>query len=167
MSRATPTRNQWLTRDTWRQDLGVTLHQDEVPVDEAIVRSLLDEQCPQWSALSLSPAGEGTDNIMYRLGGDLLVRLPRTADKARSLHKEQKWLPRLAPLLTCPIPEPLHAGKPTAAFPLLWSVYRWIDGNEVQPGTVADWAAFGADLATVVRDLHAVELMGATRTGEL
>ena len=150
-----------------RQNPGVTLHQDEVPADPGIVRALLAAQCPQWAGLPLSPAGAGTDNTMYRLGDDLLVRLPRTADKARSLRKEQEWLPRLAPLLACPVPEPVHAGVPTTAYPLPWSVYRWIDGDEARPDTVGDWAAFGADLAAIVRDLHRVDLMGATGTGYL
>jgi aminoglycoside phosphotransferase (APT) family kinase protein len=146
---------------------GVTLHQNEVPVDEAVVRSLLEAQCPEWAGLPLSPAGAGTDNTMYRLGDDLLVRLPRTADKARSLRKEQEWLPRLAPLLACPIPAPVHAGTPTGAFPLPWSVYRWIGGDEAQPDTVQDWAAFGTDLAAFVRELHNIDLVGATRAGDL
>nr|WP_230416067.1 aminoglycoside phosphotransferase family protein [Micromonospora tarapacensis] len=143
------------------------MHQGEVPVDDRIVRSLVTEQCPRWARRSLSPAGAGTDNTMYRLGDDLLVRLPRTADKARSLRKELQWLPRLAPLLACRIPEPLHAGVPTGAFPLPWAVYRWIDGDETRPDTVTDWAAFGTDLAAFVRDLHGLDLMGAARTGDL
>lgn len=145
----------------------MTLHQDEVSVDEALVRSLLEAQRPEWAGLPLSPAGAGTDNTMYRLGDDLLVRLPRTADKARSVRKEQEWLPRLAPFLACPVPEPVHAGAPTTAFPLLWSVYRWIDGDEANPDTVHDWAAFGADLAAIVRELHRIDLMGATRSDDL
>lgn len=145
----------------------VTLYQDEVAVDEGIVRSLLEAQRPEWAGLPLSPAGAGTDNTMYRLGDDLLVRLPRTADNARSLRKEQRWLPRLAPLLACPIPEPVHAGTPTAGFPLAWSVYRWIDGAEANPDTVQDWGVFGADLAAMVRELHHIDLMGATRTDDL
>ncbi|MCZ7436580.1 aminoglycoside phosphotransferase family protein [Micromonospora sp. WMMC241] len=145
----------------------MTLHQDEVPVDESVVRSLLTEQCPRWAALPIRPAGAGTDNTMYRLGDDLLVRLPRTAEKADSLRKEQRWLPRLAERLSYPVPEPLHAGVPSAAFGLPWSVYRWIDGAEVRPDTVSDWAAFGADLAAAVRELHALDLSGATRGGEL
>ncbi|WBB54445.1 aminoglycoside phosphotransferase family protein [Verrucosispora sp. WMMD573] len=150
-----------------QQYRGVTLHQGEIPVDEDVVRSLVAQQCPQWADLPLSPAGAGTDNTMYRLGADLLVRLPRTADKAPALRKEQRWLPRLAPVLACRIPEPLHTGVPTGAFPLPWSVYRWIDGDEVGPETVSDWVAFGTDLAGVVRQLHGLDLMGATRTGEL
>ncbi|AWZ09186.1 MULTISPECIES: aminoglycoside phosphotransferase family protein [unclassified Streptomyces] len=145
----------------------MTLHGDEIPVDETLVRSLLKAQRPEWADLPLSTAGAGTDNTMYRLGDDLLVRLPRTADKGRAVRKEQEWLPRLAPLLTSPIPQPVHAGKPTSVFPLVWSVYRWIDGDEASPSTVRYWAAFGADLAAVVRELHDVDLMGATRADDL
>ncbi|MFF4010831.1 aminoglycoside phosphotransferase family protein [Streptomyces sp. NPDC001717] len=145
----------------------MTLHEDEIPVDETLVRALLKAQCPEWADRPLAPAGAGTDNTMYRLGDDLLVRLPRTAGNARSVRKEQEWLPRLAPHLSRPIPRPLHAGTPTAAFPLAWSVYRWIDGDEAGPHTVRDWAAFGSDLAEVVGELHGVDLMGATRADDL
>ncbi|GAB2945684.1 aminoglycoside phosphotransferase family protein [Streptomyces heilongjiangensis] len=145
----------------------MTLHEGEIPVDETLVRSLLQAQCRQWADLPLSHAGAGTDNTMYRLGDDLLVRLPRTAEKGRAVRKEQEWLPRLAPLLSYPIPEPVHAGTPTGAFPLAWSVHRWIDGHEVGPDTVQDWALLGADLAAFVRELHEIDLMGAVRTDAL
>jgi aminoglycoside phosphotransferase (APT) family kinase protein len=160
-------RNHWLSVPSGGETSDVKLHQNEVPVDEVLVRSMLEAQRPEWADLPLLPAGAGTDNTMYRLGDDLLVRLPRTADKARSLRKEQEWLPRLAPLLVCPIPVSVHAGTPTTAFPLAWSVYRWIDGDEVNPDTVRDWTAFGVDLAAFVRELHSIDLMGATRTGDL
>lgn len=143
------------------------LHENEIPVDEALVRSLLEAQCPDWASRALAPAGAGTDNTMYRLGEDLLVRLPRTADKAPSLAKEQTWLPRLAPRLTVRIPEPVQAGRPSPAFALPWAVYRWIDGVEVQPDTVSDWAAFGTDLALFFHELHGIDLMGATRSDDL
>jgi aminoglycoside phosphotransferase (APT) family kinase protein len=145
----------------------VTLHENEIPVDETLVRSLLRAQRPQWADLPLLPAGAGTDNTMYRLGDDLLVRLPRTAEKAQSVRKEQEWLPRLAPLLSYPIPEPVHTGTPADVFPLAWSIYRWIDGDEANPDTVRDWATLGADLAVLVRQLHSIDLMGATRADGL
>nr|WP_240973937.1 phosphotransferase [Nonomuraea sp. FMUSA5-5] len=115
----------------------------------------------------MSPAGAGTDNTLYRLGEDSLVRLPRTADKARSVRKEQEWLARLAALPTRAIPEPVHAAAPTTAFPLSWSVYRWIAGDEARRDTIQDWAAFGTDLAAFVRELHDIDLMGATRPDAL
>jgi aminoglycoside phosphotransferase (APT) family kinase protein len=115
----------------------------------------------------LSVAGAGKENVMYRLGDELVVRLPRTADTARSAQKEQEWLPRLAPLLAYAVPEPVYAGTPTSAFPLPWSVYRWIDGEIVGADTVRDWARLGADLAGFVRELHSADLLGASRTGDL
>ncbi|AXH93844.1 aminoglycoside phosphotransferase family protein [Micromonospora aurantiaca] len=145
----------------------MALHQDEIPVDDQVVRALLAGQRPEWAALPLTPAGAGTDNTMYRLGADLLVRLPRTAEKAGALRKEQQWLPRLAPLLPYRVPEPVYAGVPADAFPLPWSVQRWIPGDEVRSGTVEDWAALGADLAAFVTRLHATDLLGATRAGPL
>ncbi|MFE7528372.1 aminoglycoside phosphotransferase family protein [Kitasatospora sp. NPDC057542] len=145
----------------------MTLHENEIRVDEAAARSLLQEQRPEWAALPISPAGAGTDNRMYRLGDQLLMRLPRTPGNAKAVRKEQTWLPRLAPYLPCRIPEPVHRGTPSSAFPLAWSVYRWIDGDEAGPGSVSDWPAFGTDLAVIVQSLHAIPLMGAARQGEL
>lgn len=78
----------------------MTLHENEIPVDEMLVRALLKAQRPEWAGLPLSSAGAGTDNTMYRLGHDLLVRLPRTADNGQSVRKEQEWPPRLALHLT-------------------------------------------------------------------
>ncbi|HLH99207.1 MAG TPA: aminoglycoside phosphotransferase family protein [Acidimicrobiales bacterium] len=143
----------------------MALHQDEVPVDEALVRSLLAGQCPQWADLPLSPAGSGTDNTMYRLGDELLIRLPRTAGEG--VRKERQWLPRLAPYLPCAIPELVYAGGPNDAYPLDWSIYRWIDGEVAAPGSVADWPGFGADLAGFVQALHRINLVGARRVGAL
>jgi aminoglycoside phosphotransferase (APT) family kinase protein len=145
----------------------VILHKNEIQVDEVVVRSLLQEQRPEWAALPISPAGAGTDNTMYRLGDQLLVRLPRTPDKADAVRKEQRWLPRLAPHLPCRIPEPVHTGIPGSTFPVAWSVYRWIDGDEAGPGTVTDWPTFGTDLAATVQSIHSIALMGAARQGEL
>ncbi|MFF3552010.1 aminoglycoside phosphotransferase family protein [Streptomyces tsukubensis] len=146
----------------------MTLHDHEIPVDAPLVRSLLVAQCPQWAGLPLSPAGAGTDNTVYRLGGELVVRLPRTVEHGDSVRKEQTWLPRLAPLLRgVRIPELVHAGVPEGACPAVWSVHRWIDGDTVGPDTVRDWPALGTDLAAFVRELHGTGLMGAERTGDL
>ncbi|OKJ05585.1 phosphotransferase [Kitasatospora sp. CB01950] len=136
----------------------MTLHEDEIPTDELLVRRLLAQQRPEWAELPVRAAGSGTDNRMFRLGDGLLVRLPRTPGTADAVRKEQVWLPRLAPELTCVVPEPVHRGRPGGGFPLPWSVYRWIEGAEAGPESVADWAAFGTELAAAVRALHAVPL---------
>ncbi|MEV0899520.1 phosphotransferase [Actinoplanes sp. NPDC049802] len=144
----------------------MTLHEDELAVDESVIHALLRAQRPEWAALPLARAGAGTENTMYRLGPDLLIRLPRTSGRAAPLRKEQRWLPRLAPLLPCAIPAPVYAGTPAPEFPSAWAVYRWLDGAEASPDSVRDWVTFGTDLAGFVRVLHGIDLMGARRAGE-
>lgn len=144
------------------------LHADETPVDEALVRAMLAEQRPEWGRLPLAPVGAGTDNVMFRLGGDLLVRVPRRPERGGgALAKERRWLPLLGSRLTLRVPEAVHGGTATAGYAGDWAVLRWIEGQDAGPGSVRDWAAFGADLAAFVGELHAVELSGAVRAGAL
>ena len=145
----------------------VTLHPDEVPVEEDTVRGLLSAQRPDLAGLPVAHLGGGTDNTLYRIGEEHLARLPRTRGTVASLEKELTWLPRLRPHLAHPIPTPVHAGRPGPGYPLSWAIYTWIDGQEPSAGTVADWARYGRDLARFVERLHTTDLMGATRSGDL
>lgn len=87
------------------------LHADELDIDAALVRRLLAAQFPQWAALPTErvPSG-GTDNALYRLGDDLVVRLPLAEWAAKGLDKELMWLPRLAPMLPVAIPVVVGTG---------------------------------------------------------
>jgi aminoglycoside phosphotransferase (APT) family kinase protein len=106
------------------------MHPDELPIDEALVRSLVVAQFPEWAALPLRPVRFfGTDNAIYRLGDELAVRLPRREKNVIQLEKEIEWLPKLARLLPLAIPEPVAVGEPGEGYPLPWAVYRWLDGN--------------------------------------
>src|SRR5438046_3098956 len=76
------------------------VHADEWPTDADLVRRLLRAQFPRWADLSIGRVpSSGTDNALYRLGDDLLVRLPRRPGAATQADKDQEWLPRLAPHL--------------------------------------------------------------------
>ncbi|WP_433341334.1 aminoglycoside phosphotransferase family protein [Streptomyces sp. CA-253872] len=141
------------------------LHPHEIPTTPDLVRELLAAQAPEWAGLPVRYVGAGTDNRMYRVGDEYVVRLPRT--RAGSMERESVWLPRIAPLLSQQVPEVLYLGRPSVRFPAPWAVLRWIEGVEPGPGTVRDWSAFGADLAGFVRELRAAPLMGARRADGL
>ena len=82
-------------------------------IDAALARRLVDTQFPQWAHLPmklLDPAG--SDHVIYRLGEDLSVRLPRHAGAIRQPMKESEWLPRLAPHLPLAIPVAVAVGEP-------------------------------------------------------
>jgi aminoglycoside phosphotransferase (APT) family kinase protein len=74
------------------------LHDDDIDIDigEGLVRELLEDRRPEWLKLPLSRIlSAGTSNALYRLGADMVVRLPRTPGSAVVLRKEQEWLPRI------------------------------------------------------------------------
>jgi aminoglycoside phosphotransferase (APT) family kinase protein len=56
----------------------------------------------------------GWDNQLWRLGGDLAVRLPWATQRADELLlKEHARLPALAPSLPLPVPVPQLLGEPS------------------------------------------------------
>lgn len=143
------------------------MHADEVHTDATLVRRLLREQFPQWADLPIEPVTPlGTDNANYRLGDDMLVRLPRRARTSATLEKERRWLPRLAPLLPLAVPTPLAEGTPSAGYPLSWSVYRWLDGEDASRARVTDVSRLATDLARFVAALQRIDPTGGPPPGE-
>lgn len=95
------------------------MHTDEVDTDVTLVGRLVAAQFPQWADLAIEPVpSAGTDNALYRLGDDMVVRLPRIHWAVGQVDKEQKWLPELAPLLPLAIPVPLAKGISAGGIPL-------------------------------------------------
>ena len=140
------------------------MHAGEVLAGPELVRRLLAAQMPEWAELPLSPAPlGGTDNAMYRLGEDMVVRLPRIEWAVAAVDHERKWLPRLAPLLPVAIPVPLAAGRPGDGYPWPWSVYRWLAGEDPSMHPELDRDAFLPGLVAFVRAMRRVELDGAPR----
>jgi aminoglycoside phosphotransferase (APT) family kinase protein len=108
------------------------LHPDEVAIDQMLVRRLLSAQLPHLANLPLEPVRpQGTDNIVYRLGADLSVRLPRKQSAVPSLLVELEWLPKLSPSLPLAVPVPVAAGEPDERYPFPWAVCNWVPGTQL------------------------------------
>jgi len=138
------------------------MHHDEVPVDEALVHRLLVAQLPALAELPLRIVEPwGTDNAIWRLGDELVVRLPRIGWAAGQPDKEARWLPQLAPALTTAVPTPVAIGEPSEEYPYRWAVHRWLPGDPAGPGRIGDPLAFAADLARTVIELRSVSTRGA------
>src|SRR5690349_15613300 len=102
----------------------------QAAINETLVRRLVAKQFPQGAHLALRPVlPGGWDNRIFRLGEELLVRLPSAAVYGLQVEKEQRWLPKLAPLLPLAIPMPVAMGAPGDEYRWNWSIYRWIEGE--------------------------------------
>lgn len=116
------------------------MHSGEVEVDDDLVRRLVTSQFPVWAPLSLRRAAStGTDNVIYRLGDHLGLRLPRIHWAVPQITKEHEWLPRLAAHLPASVPEPVALGAPGQGYQYPWLVYRWVNGADAMAGPVNDW----------------------------
>lgn len=143
------------------------MHADEVDIDVPLVRRLLAAQFPRWEDLPIEPLQpSGTDNALYRLGDDKVVRLPRGGRTSRTLEKERHWLPRLAPLLPLAVPMPLAEGMPAEGYPLAWSVYTWLKGENPTRENVTELGRWATDLAQFVAALQRIDPAGGPSPGE-
>ena len=133
------------------------MHDGEAAIDARLVRQLLAGQFPDLAGLPVREVrSAGTVNAIYRLGDQLCARLPRLARYARSLEREARWLPELAPHLTLRIPEPVARGEPAAGYPLTWAIYRWLDGHPYCDQLIADEPRAARDLARFVTELRRI-----------
>jgi aminoglycoside phosphotransferase (APT) family kinase protein len=135
------------------------LHSDEIPIDAELVRAMVGRAMPELAGASVRRlASSGSTNALFRLGDDLLVRLPRQPGGSATIAKEATWLPTLAPLVPVAVPEVVAVGGPDRNYPERWSVVRYIDGDHpdvVGPETPVDRRREGLakDLASVLQAL--------------
>ncbi|GMU18895.1 MAG: aminoglycoside phosphotransferase [Candidatus Babeliales bacterium] len=127
-------------------------------IDVALVRKLIDSQFPQWKHLEVKPVAHGGwDNRTFHLGDQMLVRLPNGQEYAPKVEKEHKWLPILAPLLPLQISVPLVIGKPGSGYPWNWSVYRWLEGEAVAHAPITNTVDFAKSLAQFLAALQKID----------
>lgn len=126
----------------------------EVTIDRALVERLVSGQHRDLAGLPLEHLDAGWDNVLWRLGADLVVRLPRRAFAVALVETEQRWLPELAPRLPLPVPAPVRVGRPSADYPWPWSIVPWLAGEpgDRAPLTAASDAA--RRLAAFLDALH-------------
>lgn len=139
----------------------VTLHTDELSVDEALVGRLIADQLPDYTGMALRRLGSsGSSNSLFRLGDELLVRVPRQPGGSATILKEARWQPYLADALPARVPEIVAVGEPAHGYPEHWSVVRWLEGEH----PTADGSSTGSrtqlarDLAGVVRAMRELEI---------
>ncbi len=127
-------------------------------INETLVQHLIAAQFPQWKDLPIRPVTHsGWDNRTFHLGERMLVRMPSAEDYALQVEKEQRWLPKLAPLLPLPVPVPLGLGEPASDYPWKWSIYSWLPGETASPSHITDLSNFATDLARFLIALQHID----------
>jgi aminoglycoside phosphotransferase (APT) family kinase protein len=138
------------------------MHEDEVDVDDELVRGLLAAQLPHLAELPLTRIEAwGTDHAIFRLGDDLSVRVPKIGWAGKQGENESRWLPVVAPRLPVEVPVPLAVGYPTDRYPFRWYVSPWLRGENPAPDGPIDLRQLAVDVAAFVLALQRIDATGA------
>ncbi|HET6741965.1 MAG TPA: aminoglycoside phosphotransferase family protein, partial [Kribbella sp.] len=146
------------------------MHEGQLDVTVALVEGLVQEQFPEWSGLPVRAVpSHGTVNALFRIGDDLVARLPilpgEPAVLQQELEDEAAAARRLHAMSPYPTPEPVAIGAPAPGYPQPWAVQTWIDGTIAYDADVAGSTGFAEDLARFVLALRAAPTEGRVFTG--
>lgn len=135
-------------------------------INVSLVSRLIATEFPQWADLLIKPVpSAGTQHALYRLGEDMLVRLPHVQEAESQAPKEFQWLPILAPRLPLTIPTPLFLGHPAEGYPWHWSIYRWLEGEAAITGRTGNPRRAATDLGKFISALQRVNPAGGPPSG--
>lgn len=143
------------------------LHVNEQEIPVSLVRKLVTEQFPQWADLPINLASTvGSSSVIFRLGDDLAVRMPRTQSASLQIEKEWQWLREMASSLPLNVPVPLEKGKPAEGYPFSWSVYRWLEGKDATDLCLTNPLHTATTLGHFVTSLRSIDSQGGPSPGE-
>ena len=131
----------------------------EQHINTDLVKKLISEQFPEYAHLPIkSVRKQGHDNRTYRLGNDMLVRMPSAEYYALKVPKEQELLPLLKPYLSVDIPVPIKMGNPSHDYSFNFSIYKWLDGTSANLLKLNDKAleSIAIQLAKFLKELHGI-----------
>ncbi|WP_394160173.1 phosphotransferase [Galactobacter valiniphilus] len=135
-------------------------HADAEPTVEH-ARALLSEQAPQWAELDITEAAEGWDNVMFRLGDRLALRMPRRASAVEPLKAEAQWAEEAGWGLSLPVPVPQFLGEPGEGYPYPWQVTQWFEGTVASGLSLEQRDAYAEQLAGFLVGFHRLAPLNA------
>lgn len=133
------------------------MHDDQVVISASAVRIAIDDALPEARALPLRPlSSDGTINAVFRLGDEYVVRVPFIEWGADDAAREAIVLPRMAGALPIDVPELVLVGdpRPGLGLPWAWTVTRWLPGERVRGGDIAEDAPMADAFADTGAALH-------------
>ncbi len=111
-------------------------------ITPAQAQVLIAAQMPDLVGMPLRRGGvSGTDNMLYRIGPNLVARFPRFAEAAAQNSVQAVWLPRISPGLPLAVPTTDRLGLAGEGYPFRWSVLRWLPGHAAFAGPLDQGAA--------------------------
>ncbi|MCP4962861.1 MAG: aminoglycoside phosphotransferase family protein [Actinomycetia bacterium] len=126
----------------------------EVDLSVGLVKRMIDSQFPQFGDLDPVEVANGWDNVVYRLGDELCVRVPRRELGADLIDNEVRFLPPVADGLPLGVSVALHVGEPEFGYPWRWTICRWYPGRHMGLNPPPDAAGAARDIGGFLAAFH-------------
>ncbi|MDN4476414.1 phosphotransferase [Demequina sp. SYSU T00192] len=121
-------------------------------ISRALARALVDRQLPGLAHLEIGERFDGWDMVVYRLGDELGLRLPRVEEAVGPLARESRLLGSLGADWTFPHPRVVASGVAQDGYPWPWAVVSWLPGETADASPLA--ASAGAALGRAFAQVH-------------
>ncbi|MEK6733778.1 MAG: aminoglycoside phosphotransferase family protein [Pseudomonadota bacterium] len=140
-----------------------------INITPELAQKLIAEQFLEYASLPItSVESQGHDNRTFRLGDEMLIRMPTDYQYALKVAKEQDLLPKLAPHLSIDIPVPIKMGAPSADYPYPFSIYKWLEGKSINliNKEIIDLDSLAYNLAKFLKELQAIKEVEGPAPGQ-
>lgn len=129
----------------------------DIDIYPGMARKAIVAQFPQLKPVSVKAFSEGWDNVVYAVNDTLLFRFPRRELVLPVLDNALRIMPKLAPLLSLPVPKPEFIGEASPVYPYPFFGYRKMAGNSATELRLPDDARrpLAAQLGRFLKTLHA------------
>ncbi len=147
----------------------MTYADQSLKITPDLARELITEQFPEYAHLPItSVEKQGHDNRTYRLGNDLLIRMPTAESYALKVPKEQSLLPKLLSHLTVSIPVPIKMGAASQDYPYPFSIYKWLEGTSINLLVLDNdcLEKLASDLAGFLKELQGINTVEGPAPGQ-
>ncbi len=134
-----------------------------------LAKKLIATQFPEYFHLNVTEVeAQGHDNRIYRIGDDMLIRMPTTEVYALKVPIEQALLPKLAKQLSIAISETVKMGLPSDDYPYPFSIYKWLNGESANHLTLSEKALahIASALANFLTELQAISNLKGPSPGQ-
>lgn len=133
-----------------------------------LVRKIIYKQFPEYQSLTIQKVEkQGHDNRSYRLGCDMLIRMPSSKEYAQKIPIEQELLLKLAPFINIKIPKPIKIGQPSKDYPYPFSIYKYLPGKSLNLMELnnQEKEQLAYDLAKFLKELYNIKNIPILKPG--
>lgn len=122
-------------------------------ISRALARELIETQLPGLAHLEVGERFDGWDMVVYRLGPELGLRLPRVEAAVGPLARESRLLSTVGAAWTFPHPRVVASGVAQGDYPWPWAVVTWLPGTAADASPLRDDA--GPEIGQAFAQVHA------------